>query len=130
MASSAGVPQEGQMPTIKITESAIARATVPAGERDIHLWDSDLPGFGGRKFESGKASCIVKYPVNGRQRKLALGKFAPGTLKDMRAEASRILAKARLGEDVVEKKQASKMATAANVGELIQRYLRDRKGEL
>jgi integrase len=118
------------MPTIKITESAIAKAIVPAGERDIHLWDSDLPGFGVRKFESGKASCIVKFSVNGRQRKLALGKFAPGTLKDMRAEASRVLAKARLGEDVVEKKLASNLANASNVGELVQRYLRERKGEL
>jgi integrase len=114
----------------RLSESLIARTVVPAGKRDVMIFDSELPGFGVRVFESGKASCIVKFAVGGKQRKLTLGKFAPGTLKDMRAEASRVLAKARLGEDVVEKKRAATAAKAANVGDLIKRYLKDRKGEL
>ena len=113
----------------RLTESAIAKAAIPPGKRDIIIFNSELPGFGVRIFESGKASCIVKYSVNGQQRRLTLGKFAAGTLKDMRAEASRVLAKARLGEDVAEKKRAAKAAKITSAGDLIKRYLNERRSE-
>jgi hypothetical protein len=47
----------------------------------------------------------VKFNVGRQQRRKTLGAVVRGNLKDMRLEASRILAKARLGTDVVQARE-------------------------
>jgi hypothetical protein len=91
----------------KLVEGFAARLRVPTGKRDVHVWDDALPGFGIRKFESGKKYCIVKFTVNGQQRKLSLGLAVPGVLAEMRKKASDILARAKIGQDIVEEKRAA-----------------------
>ena len=54
----------------KFVEGFAARLEVPAGERDIQVFDDDLPGFGIRKFKSGRASYFVKFNVGRQQRRL------------------------------------------------------------
>ena len=82
----------------KFFEGFADRLKVPEGERDMQVFDDDLPGFGIRKFESGRASYFVKYTVGSQQRRLTLGKVLRGNLKTMKLEASRVLAKARLAQ--------------------------------
>jgi hypothetical protein len=60
-----------------------------------------LPGFGIRKFESGRAFYFVKFAVGSQQRKLSLGPVVPGVLGEKRRRASEILTRARVGQDVV-----------------------------
>jgi integrase len=114
----------------KLVEGFAARLRVPTGKRDVHVWDDALPGFGIRKFESGKKYCIVKFTVNGQQRKLSLGLAVPGVLAEMRKKASDILARAKIGQDIVEEKRAaSKNRRTATVGELVPKYLQARASE-
>jgi len=47
----------------KLVEGFADRLNVPAGARDVQVFDDDLPGFGIRKFDSGKASYFVKFNV-------------------------------------------------------------------
>ena len=43
----------------KLVEGFADRLQVPPGTRDIQVFDDDLPGFGIRKFASGKACYFV-----------------------------------------------------------------------
>ena len=114
----------------KLLESTVARISVPEGKRDILVFDDTLPGFGIRKFASGKASFFVKYQIGEQQRKITLGAVVPGVVAEMRKRASDILAKAHLGQDVAGEKKAARAKKSATVGELVKKYLAARQGEL
>jgi integrase len=107
----------------KLVEGFADKLIVPPGARDTQVFDDELPGFGIRKFDSGKASYFVKFNVGRQQRRKTLGAVVRGNLKDMRLEASRILAKARLGTDVVHEAKAASARPEALLGDLVPKYL-------
>lgn len=114
----------------KLTEGFADKLHVPAGVRDVQVFDDELPGFGIRKFAKGHASYFVKFNVGAQQRRKTLGKVVRGNLKAMRLEASQVLAKARLGTDVVAVARAAAAKSTATLGEVVPRYLDARQGEL
>jgi integrase len=107
----------------KLSESFVASITVPDGKRDILVFDDDLPGFGIRKYATGRTVYFVKYELQGKQRKFTIAPYARGMLAEMRRRAADVLAKARLGQDVSAERQAAKLKRTATLGELIPRYL-------
>ena len=66
----------------KLCEGYAARLRVPAGKRDIQVFDDALPGFGIRKFESGKASYFVNFNLGTQQRRLTLGAVLRGNFAE------------------------------------------------
>ena len=74
---------------VKLVEGMASRLRVPAGKKDIQVFDETLPGFGIRKFESGRAFYFVKFAVGSQQRKLSLGPVVPGVLGEKRRRAPR-----------------------------------------
>ena len=114
----------------RLTEGYSDRLRVPAGARDVQAFDTELPGFGVRKFKSGRASYFLKFNVGTQQRRLTLGAVVKGNLKAMRLEASRILSKARLGTDVVAEQRASASRNVTTLGQLVPRYFSAREAEL
>jgi integrase len=114
----------------KFIEGLADKLQVPAGARDAQIFDDELPGFGIRKFSKGHASYFVKYNVGRQQRRKTLGKVVRGNLKAMRLEASGILAKARLGTDVVAVAKAAAAKNTATLGKLVPKYLDARESEL
>ncbi|MFM9850018.1 MAG: tyrosine-type recombinase/integrase [Hyphomicrobiaceae bacterium] len=107
----------------KLIEGYADKLAVPAGSRDTQVFDDDLPGFGIRKFDSGRASYFVKFNVGRQQRRKTLGAVVRGNLKAMRLEASKVLAKARLGTDVVQEAKAAAARSPALLGDLVPKYL-------
>ena len=103
---------------------------MPEGQRDIQVFDDALPGFGIRKFASGKASYFVKFNVGTKQRRLTLGKVVQGNLAEMRKRASTVLAKARLGQDSVAEKRAAASVRSVTLGALVVDYLAQRQPKL
>jgi hypothetical protein len=57
----------------KLTDQLIRYLQVPEGAKDVQAFDDELPGFGARKFASGKTSLFVKYSVGTQQRRKTLG---------------------------------------------------------
>src|SRR5581483_6158129 len=115
---------------LKLVEGIAATIEVPAGRRDVLVFDDELPGFFLRKFSTGKATYGVKYNIGAQQRRLSLGAVVDGNLREMRKRASTVLSKARLGEDVVAEKRAATGRRTATLGELAARYLADRRPKL
>src|SRR5688572_20557690 len=114
----------------KFVEGYAARLPVPDGKRDVQAFDDALPGFGIRKFTSGKASYFVKFNVGSKQRRLTLGKVVPGNLAEMRKRASTVFSKARLGQDTVAEKHAAANVRSATLGALVADYLEQRRPKL
>ena len=114
----------------KFIEGFADKLIVPAGARDVQVFDDELPGFGIRKFARGHASYFVKFNIGHQQRRKTLGKVVRGNLKAMRSEASTVLAKARLGTDVVAQARTAAAKSTATLGDVVPRYLSARAGEL
>jgi integrase len=128
---------------------AIAGAIIPAGKREVMMFDSGhkkaIPGFGVRVFASGRASFILKYVVgkgpHARTRRMSLGEVASNNLDQqlsrLRQMADDIRDTGRvLGRDLIGEKQAEAAAKAAaqresedapTLRKLAPDYLRDRK---
>src|SRR5262245_47878230 len=117
---------------MKFKEGFVDKILVPTGVKDVQVFDDELPGFGCRKYATGAAVFFVKYNIGTQQRRKTLGRVVDGNLKDMGKEASRILAKAHLGIDVVGEVKAAAAAQTAVVtlGDLVPIYLKARQGDM
>ena len=115
---------------IKFTEQALSTLSVPEGMRDHQWFDTGLPGFGFRKFASGKAAFFVRYRVGKQQRKITLSKYAPGLLAQIRRKAVDVLAEARLGNDARADTAKRSAGTDLELGEAVRLYLDARQPEL
>jgi integrase len=112
---------------VKLIESTVVTLKVPEGRRDVIVFDDALPGFGVRKFATGKTSYFVKYKLGTQQRKITLGRAVPGILADMRREAAKVLAQVKLGQDVAAKKKEAAVKRSATIGSLVEVYVAERQ---
>ena len=81
-----------------LTRKAVAAARPRASE--YTLWDGALAHFGVRVHPSGVRSFIIQTRVQGRMRKLTLGRVPETSLADARKEAATLLARVWTGEAV------------------------------
>ncbi len=81
-----------------LTVKAIAAAKPAA--REYTLWDRQLAHFGVRTLPSGVKTYILQTRVNGRMRKITLGRFPELSLNAARREGASVLARLWGGEDV------------------------------
>jgi hypothetical protein len=109
----------------KLTDAFIRNLQVPEDAKDVQAFDDNCHGFGVRKQKSGHTTLFVKYSVGTQQRRKTLGLFVCGTLDRIRKEATLVLAKAKLGTDVVgeAKKARQEAEQAKTLGELVPIYL-------
>ena len=82
----------------RLTVKAIAAAKPAA--REYTLWDTQLAHFGIRVLPSGVKSYILQTRVNGRMRKITLGRFPELPLDAARREGASVLSRLWGGEDV------------------------------
>jgi hypothetical protein len=119
----------------KLNDADIRKLEVKPGKRDAVILDPSEPGFGARKYATGRVTLFVHVHRIGdstQQRRVHLGNYVKGTLDAIRAEAAMVLAQAKLGKDVVgeAKKAAEAAKEAANqaaqvktLGDLVPVYL-------
>ena len=88
------------MPTIKLTDKAIAAARAETGQR-LELWDEQTPGLCLRVTDRGKKVWIWRYrALDGRQPRLSLADYsAQHGLKWAREQVEELRVRVRKGED-------------------------------
>ena len=99
--------------------------SIQPGERDIVIWDTELPGFGVKVTPRGKRSYFCYYRVRDsrQQRRPFLGPHGVLTCEEARREARQILAAAFRGEDPSGARQAGRRAET--VADLCDRFLEE-----
>jgi hypothetical protein len=105
----------------KFVEGFADKLQVPAGAKDVQVFDDEQPGFGIRKFTAARPR-FLKFNVGAQQRRKTLGAVVKGNLRAMRLEASAVLAKARLGIDIVGESNAAAAKTTATPADLVPKY--------
>jgi integrase len=83
---------------MKLTKDTIAKLELPAGATEQIVWDDDISGFGVR-LRPHSATFIFRYRHGARQPRITLGKVGAITVLQARAEAAKLYARVRLGED-------------------------------
>ncbi len=110
---------------MKITRTAIERLEAP--EKGYRLyWSDDMPGLGMRVTASGVKSYIVQKRINGKDKRITLGRY-PVILPDQaKKEAVKVLAEIASGGDPVASKQR-KRAKKTSLRGAFEAYVEARK---
>jgi integrase len=91
------LPTATDGPEMKLTRDSVAKlAQQPKGERIV--WDDDIPGFGVR-LRPHSATYVFRYRHGARQPRVTLGNVSALSIQHARAEAARLYARTKLGED-------------------------------
>lgn len=97
-------------------------AADPDPNRDVFVWDTQLPGFGLRVYPSGKRKYILQYRTkSNRQRRLVIGPHGPLTAEKARDTARDLLAQVHGGGDPAGDIKATR--EAPTVADLVADYL-------
>lgn len=107
----------------KLTKRVVEDAK-PAGQKDVWLWDSQLPGFGLRVKPSGHKSYLVQYrDENRRTRRVTIARVGVLTAEQARTEAQQLLAAVARGENPAERKLERR--ELPTIEDLAERYIKE-----
>ena len=99
-------------------------ATPPTGYA-LH-WDENLKGFGLRVTSTGAKSFIFQNRINGRDRRITIGRYGELTAEQAKREAKKLAGEIASGGDPVADKQRKKLE-AKTLSEVMADYLKARK---
>ncbi len=111
---------------VKLTKTVVDKAPIPANKGQLFLRDSALQGFGLRITRTGTKSFIVEKRINGKVRRMTLGKYGALTVEQARREAQKQLAKIAMGTDPIAEKR-TRQAKAATLEQAFNDFLQARK---
>ena len=111
--------------TPKLTKSIVDRAEVPP-KGQAFVWCSEDRGFGVRINASGSRTFIAQGRINGKERRVSIGRPGVFSVDQARAQARELLRGMRLGVDPVEEK-ARKLARGITLRETIADYCTHRR---
>jgi integrase len=95
---------------MKLTKAAVAGLSLPADCDDKIYWDDEIRPFGVRLRKGGSKSWVFWYRLGGPTRplrKIGLGATSAVSSAEARAEAVKLYAKVRLGQDPASEKAES-----------------------
>lgn len=105
----------------------LIRGLPPPPTGAVITYDADLPGFGIRITANGIRSFILNYVVNGRERRLTIGRFPTWSTTAAREQAKSLRRKVEAKIDPLEEREAERRAaersrSAPKVRDLFERY--------
>jgi integrase len=109
---------------MKLTDSNVAKLTLPAGKSDHIEFDDDVIGWGLRLRSSGKPTWIFQYRVGPRSRRMTLGAVSALSAKIAREAAVRLYSQVKLGGDPAATKAKAAQARSETFGAGVDVYLK------
>lgn len=110
---------------MKLTKKAV-EAVPPPDRSASFFWDDDLRGFGLRVTPTGVRSYIVQGRVNGKTRRVTLGRHGVLTAEQARRKAQSKLGEMADGRDHSAERKRDK-ALGVTLRDVMDSYLRDRR---
>lgn len=120
------------MPHIKLTKSNVGSLHLPPFDdkgkaQQVFYRDTALPGFGLRVTSGGTKTYIVETRINGKNKRLSIGKHTHVTAEQARKKAHSLLGDIALGGDPLADKRAAQ-SRSVTLRQAYQDYLATRKG--
>ena len=111
------------MAFLRITDRAVEGLHVE--ESEAIFWDRTLLGFGVRVYPSGARVYVVQTRVDGRSRRVTLGRHGELSAVQARRRAALVIARIKAGEEPAPARAAAARALgpAVSVADLAERYL-------
>lgn len=79
-------------------------------DKELFIWDEEMPCFGLRIFKSGKKSYLIQYRHGGRSRRMSLGRHGTITPDEARTKAKKLLGRIADGENPAEDRSGQRNA--------------------
>lgn len=111
---------------MKLTKARVENQCPPPESGYTVYWDEELPGFGLRVTATGVRSYVVQHRVNGRQRRVTLGKHGVLTCEEARKKARRTITSMMDGHDPVAERRRQQ-AASVTLREVVEDYLANRR---
>lgn len=111
---------------MRITKTIVDNMEAPADRDQAFYRDAQLKGFAVRVTASGVKSFVVEKLVNGKVRRMTIGRYGEITVEQARKEAQKLLGKIATGIDPRAEKKAVELH-ATTLGQVFQDYLHARK---
>jgi integrase len=119
------------MPHIKITNSSVTKIISPISNNtdkssQVFYRDTILQGFGLRITSNGAKSYFIEKRINGKNKRITIGKHGQITPEQARKQAQALLGSIALGQDPVLEKQIKQIKTTT-LRQAFEAYLQTRK---
>jgi integrase len=111
---------------MKLTKSVVDNITAPIDRDQAFHRDVQLKGFGVRVTASGVKSFIVEKLVNGKVRRMTIGRYGEITVEQARREAQKLLGKIATGIDPRAEQKTAELQSLS-LAAVFQDYLKARK---
>lgn len=109
---------------VKLTKTSVEKLPLPAtGQRIVR--DNELRGFAVRITPGGTKAFVLEKRINGRVRRIPIGRFGELTVAQARNRAQQLLGEIALGEDPVAKRRRAK-ARSVTLAEAYAEFLKSR----
>lgn len=111
---------------IKLTKTIVDKLDHIPGKTQSFFRDDGLKGFGLRITPGGVKSFIVETRINGKVKRVTLGKYGNLTVEEARKQAKSLLGSVARGDDPVAEKKTKKVH-AMTLQQVLNDYLKARK---
>jgi integrase len=111
---------------MRLTDAKVAALSVPAGKKEIIVFDDSFPGFGIRIREGGSRRFIFQYKLGATHRRFT---FKETDAKRARRAAEVLSAKVTLGSDPALEKESAHDAAGDTFRRCLDRYLARPQGK-
>jgi hypothetical protein len=112
------------MSTRKLTKSYIDKLPIPERDKVFHR-DTELKGFGLYVRSSDAKVFIVEKRINGKVKRITLGRYGELTAEQARKQAQAVLGKIAIGHDPIAEKKEQALK-AVTLGQVFEDYLKAR----
>lgn len=111
---------------MNLTKAALDKLKAPADKAQIFYRDDKLKGFALRITANGIKSFVVEKLIQGKVKRITLGRYGALTVEQARKEAQKFLGKIASGIDPIAEKQSAK-SKIITLNEVFEDYLKSRK---